>query len=115
RGRYVPRRRESSEMIEADRVDVSQQGAQAVEAPAVAVRGQDAPVIDGIAPSLALRAEIIRRHTGDHARPLLRVEQKELRVCPHIARIRGDEERQIADQAQAFGAGMALQARPLTK
>src|SRR5438445_12662232 len=39
RGRYVPRRRESSEMIEADRVDVSQQGAQAVEAPAVAVRG----------------------------------------------------------------------------
>ena len=102
-------------MIEADRVDVSQQRAQAIEAPAVAVGGDGIPVVDRIAPPLSLRAEVVRRHPGDHARPLLRIEQKELRVCPHIARIRGDEERQIADQAQAFGAGVALQARPLTK
>src|SRR4029453_10920552 len=101
--------------IEADRVDVSQQGAQAVEAPAVAVRGQDIPVIDWIAPTLSLRAEVVWRHPGDHARPVPRVEKKQLRVSPHVARIRGDEERQVTDDAHSFGAGVALQARPLTK
>ena len=56
-----------------------------------------------------------RRHPGDHARAVLRVEKKQLRVSPHVARIRGDEERQVTDHAHTFGAGVGLQARPLTK
>ena len=113
-GRYVPRRRESSEVIQTDRVDVSQQGAQAVDAPAVAARGKRVPVIDRIAPALSLRAEVVRRHTGDDARPALGIEQEQLRVGPHVARVRRDEEGQVADQAHAFRTRVGLQARPLT-
>src|SRR5439155_21662059 len=91
-GRYVPRGRETSEMIEPDGVDVREQGADAVDAPAVAARGQRVPVINWIAPPLSLRAERVRRHPGDDARLVRRVEQKQLRVGPHVARIRGDEE-----------------------
>src|SRR5206468_8852725 len=78
--RHVPRGSESAEVIEADGVDVSQQGAQAVDAPAVATRGQRVPVVDRIAPPLSLRAEVVWRHSGDDARPVLCVEQEQLRV-----------------------------------
>src|SRR5262249_14298029 len=113
--RYVPCRRECSEVIEADRVDVAEQGPQAIDAPAVATRGQRVPVIDRIAPELSSRAEVVRRHTGDDAWPVLPVEQEQLGVGPHVARIRRDEEGQVTDQAHAFGEGMGLQAGSLTE
>ena len=75
-GRHVPRGGESAEVIEPDGVDVSQQGAHAVDAPAVATRGQRVPVVDRIAPPLSLRAEVVWRHPGDDARPVLCVEQE---------------------------------------
>src|SRR5262249_54056263 len=56
-GRDMPGCRECSEVIEADRLDVGQQGAQSVEAPAVTARAQRLPVIDRIAPALSARAE----------------------------------------------------------
>src|SRR5262249_23931286 len=90
--RYVPRRRKSPEMIEADGVDVREQRTHAVDAPPVAAGGQCIPIMYGIAPPLSFRCEIVCRHTCDHARPVRRVEEKQLRVGPHIARIRGDEE-----------------------
>jgi hypothetical protein len=102
-------------MIEADGVDVSEQGAHPVEAPAVPVRGQRLPVIDRIAPALSRRAEIVGRYTGHHARPVLSVDKKELRVRPDVARVRGDKEREIADKSHAPGTGVALEARPLPK
>ena len=40
-------------MIEADGVDVREQGAYAVDAPPVAAGGQRVPIIDGIAPPLS--------------------------------------------------------------
>src|SRR5882757_7387365 len=49
-GGYVPGGRESAEMVQADRVHVSQQRAQAVDAPAEAGTTKYVPVIDGIAP-----------------------------------------------------------------
>ena len=40
---------------------------------------------------------------------MARVEQKQLGVGPDVARIRRDEERQVADQPDVFGARMGLQ------
>src|SRR6266404_5503731 len=51
----------------------------------------------------------------DHARPALVVEQEELRIGPHVARVRGDEKGQIADQTHASSAGVFLQARALAE
>src|SRR5439155_8617646 len=102
-------------MIEADRVDVSEQGAQAVDAPAVAAGGKRVPVIDRIAPALSSRAEIVGRDTGDGARPVLRVEQEQFRVGPDVARVRRDGKWEVADQAHPLPARMGLEAGGLTE
>src|SRR5258705_791550 len=114
-GGYVPGGGECAEMVQADRCHVSQQGAQAVDGPAVTGTTKRVPVIDGVAPELSLGAEVVRRHTGNDAWSVARVQQEQLRVGPHIARIRGNEKRQVADQAHALGMGMVLQALRLTK
>src|SRR5439155_19564624 len=103
-GRDVPCRRESPEMIEADGVDVSEQGAQTIDAPAIPAQGQRVPVVDWIAPELSLRAEIVRRNPGEDGRSVARVEQKQRGVGREVARIRREEERSVADQPDDFGA-----------
>src|SRR6266478_1837968 len=107
-GRYVPGGCESAEMVQADRVHVSQQGAQAVDGPAVTGTTKRVPVIDGVAPELSLGAEVVRRHTGNDAWSVARVQQEQLWVGPQIARIRGDEKRHVADQAHTLGTGVCL-------
>jgi hypothetical protein len=57
--------------VQTDQVDVSQQRAQAVDAPSIAGPTMSLPVIDGIAPELALRAEVIGRDPADESRPVL--------------------------------------------
>ena len=92
----------AAEMIEANHVHVSQQSAQPVDAPAIAGPAKRLPVVNRIAPELSLRAEIIGRHSGDEARPVLLVQQKQFRVGPHVARIGRNEKWQVADQAHAL-------------
>src|SRR5262249_46357794 len=110
-----PRGSKSAEMIEADHVDLSEQRPCPVDPPAIAACPKRVPVVDGIAPTLAVRAEVVGRHAGDGARPTLLVEQEQLRVGPHIARVGGDEERKVADQLHASGSRVSLQARALTE
>jgi hypothetical protein len=43
------------------------------------------------------------------------VEQEQLRVGPHVARVRRDEKREVADQAHVLGTGVRFQTRPLTE
>ena len=94
---------------------MSQQRAQAVDAPAVAGTTKRVPVIDRVTPELPWAAEIVRRDTGDKPRSVLFVQQEQLRVGPHVARIGRDKKRQVADQAHTLGAGIFLQALPLTE
>ena len=108
-GRYVPGGREPAKMIQTDRVHVGEKRTDAIDAPAIAGPTQGVPVVDGVAPELSLRAEIIRGYAGDEERPLPFVQQEQLRVGPNVARVGGDEKGQVADQAQAPGAGMFLQ------
>src|SRR6516164_10352894 len=63
--RHMPCRRERAEMIQPKNVHLSQQGAQAVDAPTIAGSANSVPVVDGVAPKLSLRAEIIGRDSGD--------------------------------------------------
>ena len=79
-------------MIQANRVDVSQEGAHPVDAPAVAGPPKRVPVLDGIPPELPLGTEVVGWDSGNEARPVMRVQQKQLRVRPHVARVGGNEE-----------------------
>src|SRR4029077_5534091 len=56
----------------------------------------------GVAPKLPLSAEVIRRHAGNDAWPVILVQQEQLRVSPDVARIRRDKKWQVANQAYAI-------------
>ena len=73
------------------------------------------PVVNRITPELPCRAEIIGRHAGHEARPVLLIQEKELRVGPHVTGIGRDEEGQVADQAYALAVRVLLQAVGLTE
>src|ERR1700733_14635882 len=75
-GWNVPASRESAEVIQANHIDVSQQSTQPIDAPAITGRTQGIPVVNGIAPQLTLRAEIIGRNSSDEAWPMLLIEQE---------------------------------------
>src|SRR6202050_2874090 len=108
-GWNVPRSRESAEVIQANHIDVSQQSTHPIDAPPIASGAHGIPVVNGIAPQLTLRAEIIGRNSGNEAWPTLLIEQEQLRVCPNITGIRRNKEGQIADQAHALGVGVLLE------
>src|SRR5712692_10628907 len=55
----VPRGREAAEVIQANRIHVSEQGTQPVDRPPIAGCAQGLPVVNGIAPQLSLRAEVV--------------------------------------------------------
>ena len=87
-GGYVPGRGESAEVIQAYHVDMREQGAQPIDPPAIARVPQSLPVINGIAPELARRAEIVGGHARDKEGPIVFVQPEQLRIGPHVARIR---------------------------
>src|ERR1700736_1699632 len=74
--RNVPRGRESTEVIQANQIYVSQQSPQPLYAPPIIRRTKGIPVVDGIAPQLSLRAEIIGRNPGNKAWPTLLIQQE---------------------------------------
>ena len=98
-------------MIQTEHVHVRQQSAHAVDVPAVAGAAQSRPVIDGIAPELPLSAEVVGRYPGDEAGPVLLVQEEQVGIGPHVARVGRHEEGQVTDQPHALGAGVGPQAR----
>src|SRR5262249_49669980 len=92
-----------------DHVDIRQQRTEAINAPPVAFCSDSVPVIDGVSPELSQRAEIIGRYSGNEAWPVSFIELEQSRIGPHVARIPGNVERQIADQAHAFAVRILLE------
>src|SRR5215467_1494198 len=72
----MPCGREAAEVIQANRIHVSEQGSHSVNRPTVTRCPQGVPVVDGIAPQLALRTEIVRGNTGNESRPAMLVKQE---------------------------------------
>ena len=93
----MPGRGEAPEMIQPHHVNVSQRGAQPVDVPAMAGLPEQFPVVNRMAPELSLRVEAIRRHARNKPRPVVFIQQEELRMGPDLARFGRHEERQIAD------------------
>ena len=58
-------------------------------------------------------AEVIGRHSADESRPALFVQQEQLRIRPHVARIGRNKEGQVADQPHTPGRGHTLSDRCL--
>src|SRR5208283_5872081 len=95
---HVPGRHEAAEMVQTNHADMSQQGTQAVDAPAIAQMSQGIPVVHGIPPQLSLRTEVVRRHAGHEERPMPLIKKEEFRMRPYVTGIGRYEKRQVSDQ-----------------
>src|SRR5512132_1146923 len=74
---------------------------QAVYIESEASLAESIPIVDGIAPKLAILAEIVRRHSGNESRTVLFVEQEQFGMGPYVARIGRNKERKVTDQSHS--------------
>src|SRR6478609_2617477 len=111
--RDLPIALEADEVVEPDRVEAPQVAAQAFDPPAVAGLPQPAPIVERVAPTLAVGAEVVGRHAGHAATLTLLVEQEQLLVLPDVGAVVSHEHRDVADQQHAEMTRMTAQPLPL--
>ena len=105
---------EAAEVVDAQDVVELEASAQALDPPGKAVLGHARPVIDGVAPVLTGRGELVGRGTG-HARGVARgVHAEELRRGPHLHRVARDVDGDVSNDKDAALVGVVLQALPVT-
>ena len=104
---------EAAEVVDADDVVKRKGGADAADPPGVALRLVRAPIVHGVAPQLAGRRKVVGRHPRHAAGGAVFVEFEEVRVGPHVGRVRRDVQRQVADDADAQPVDVGAQVRPL--
>ena len=97
---------ESAEVVDARDVDELGDAAEALDPPAVARRTVRRPVVERVAPVLAVRAQRVRRRAGDLA------VREELRPRLDVGALVGDVDRDVADQAHAALARVRAQRAP---
>ncbi len=113
--RHLPGGVEAAEVVDPDQVDPLQQASETLDPPAEAVSGDHLPVVERIAPELAGGAEIVGRDAGHEARRPVRLELEERPMRPDIHAIVGDEDRDVADQADAPLAGQRCGCLPIAR
>ena len=106
---------EAAKMIDAHEVGQFGRRAQAVDPPAVAGLAVAFPVVKGIAPELAVGAEIVRRHARHVTRPAFLVELQDVAVGPRVGTVERDVDRHVAEEVHACFVGMLPQRLPLVK
>src|SRR5687768_8259733 len=94
-------------MIDAQKIEERELPAEPVDPPAVATRPERGPVVERTAPALPVRAERIRRYSGDDPA------EEELGVRPVIRAARRDEDRKVTHDAHTPGARVGAQSGPL--
>ena len=73
------------------------------------------PVVQGVAPVLALVGECVRRHTGHAGGPHILLELKEFWIAPHLRAVGGDIDGQVPDDGDALGVGIGFDRLPLAE
>jgi hypothetical protein len=100
-------------VVEPHEVDLVERVLHAPGPPPEAALLHAVPVVNGIAPALALRGEGIGRHARDDGRLATVVEAKERRVGPHVGTVGGHVDGQIAEELDVAVVAVLLQGRPL--
>ena len=85
--------RERAEVVEAEDVIHLDGAFDAADPPAEAVLAHGVPVVERVAPELAVLGEVVRRDAGDLLRDVLLVELEELRLAPDVGGVRRDVDR----------------------
>ena len=106
---------QTAEVVDAENVVQPGGTGDAANPPGVAVGFHGVPVVEGIAPQLAVGGEVVRRHArhlgGDV--PLVQLESPGVR--PHVGGVHGHVDGQVADDADALFMGVGPQVLPLAE
>jgi hypothetical protein len=113
--RHLPVRLEPAEVVEPHQVEQRERGAEARGPPGEPVTRHRVPAVDGVAPELAGRAEVVGRHARLHERPAVGSQLEELRVRPHVRAVVGDEDGHVAHHAHALRRAARAQGGPLAE
>jgi len=100
-------------MVDAHAIVQLRHGAQAIHPEAVAMQAQIVPAVQGIAPKLAVLAEVIGRYARHALGAALTVELEELGVGPYVRGILGHIDGHVAQHHHPMLVGVAAQAHPL--
>ena len=100
-------------MIDAHPIDQVEQRAEALDPPGVAGPLERVPAVVRIAPQLAGRAEVVRRHAGDDGRTAVCVEAEQLAAGPDVGAVVGDEDGEVAHDGDRSRAAGIADAPPL--
>src|ERR1043166_1347970 len=74
--RYVPGGHKSAEVVQPNRIHVSQQGTDPIDGPSVAGGAKSIPVVNRISPQLSLRTEVVRRDASHKSRSAVLVQKE---------------------------------------
>ena len=113
--RHRPVALQTAEVVDAHGVIELAGGAQAPDPPAVAVRAHAVPVVERVAPELAVGSEVVGRHAGDLRRAALIVELEVLALRPHVRAVKRNIDRHVADDPDALPADVRAQRIPLAE
>ena len=100
-------------MIQTDNIVQLSGSRQALNPPEIVSLRHLFPVVNWVAPELAVRGEGIRGAARHLFRMAAFVQLEEFRICPHVRRIQRHVNGNVADNADALGIGVAAQRLPL--
>ena len=110
---YLPIGLKPAKMIEAHDVAGLNRPAHALDPPVVAARLERVPVVQRVAPALSGLAEGIGRAAGDNFGRKVVFQAKDLGMRPHVGAVIADENRDVANDANAALAAVRAQGAPL--
>ena len=114
-GRDLPVSGKAPEMVYAQDIHQFQGGLHAFQPPGIPAGPVDFPLVQRIAPQLAGRGEIIRRHARHDGWLAVFIQVEQVGMRPHIRRIIGHEDRDIADDLHALFMCIGVQRIPLAE
>ena len=112
-GGHCPVAFKAPEVVKAHHVIHMGGGGQPLNPPAVARFRHGLPVVNGVAPELAVGGEAVRRAARHHLWVPGLVQLEEAAVDPHVRRVQRHINGHVADDANALAVGVGPQSPPL--
>src|SRR5690606_35544489 len=110
---HLPAAVKADEVIEANGVEAVECVLEPRDPPFVVRLGERLPVVDRVSPELSVGAEVVGRHTGEHAAFPAFVELEHLAVLPDVGAVVSDVHRHVSEQEHALLRAVLAELGPL--
>ena len=110
---HLPVRREAAEVVEAHDVREPEVQADPLDPPVVAFLGENVPPVEGMAPELPVRAEVVGRNARRRRGPPVLAEHEQPAVRPDVGAVARDVDGEVPDHRDVARVRLRLHALPL--